>query len=57
MPIQYMTLVDGWAHTRWGTGGMLLTEALVGLAAVLVFLGVAVAPRISVLQAPWHRRP
>jgi MFS family permease len=41
MPIQYMTLVDGWAHTRWGTGGMLLTEALVGGLAVLVFLAAA----------------
>lgn len=43
MPIQYMTLVNGWAHTRWGTGGMLLTEALIGGVAVLVFLGVAAA--------------
>jgi PAT family beta-lactamase induction signal transducer AmpG len=41
MPIQYMTLVDGWAHTRWGTGGMLLTEALIGVVAVLIFLAVA----------------
>jgi MFS transporter, PAT family, beta-lactamase induction signal transducer AmpG len=45
MPIQYMTLVDGWAHARWGTGGMLLTEALVGVVAVLVFLGVATLRR------------
>jgi MFS transporter, PAT family, beta-lactamase induction signal transducer AmpG len=45
MPIQYMTLVDGWAHTRWGTGGMLLIEALVGLAAVLVFLAVSMKVR------------
>lgn len=45
MPIQYMTLVDGWAHTRWGTGGMLVAEALVGLAAVLVFLGVSMSRR------------
>jgi len=57
MPIQYMTLVDGWAHTRWGTGGMLLTEALVGVLAVLVFLGVAAASRISSSQAASHRTP
>lgn len=45
MPIQYMTLVDGWAHTRWGTGGMLQTEAAIGAAGVLVFLAVAAALR------------
>ena len=41
MPIGYMTNIDGWAHDRWGSGGMLYTEAaLCGLGAV-VFLGVA----------------
>jgi MFS transporter, PAT family, beta-lactamase induction signal transducer AmpG len=45
MPIQYMTLVNGWAHTRWGTGGMLLTEALVGVVAVLLFLFVTTLRR------------
>jgi MFS transporter, PAT family, beta-lactamase induction signal transducer AmpG len=41
MPIAYMTMVDGWAHTRWGTAGMLHTEAAVGVLAILVFVGVA----------------
>jgi MFS transporter, PAT family, beta-lactamase induction signal transducer AmpG len=45
MPIAYMTLVDGWAHTRWGAGGMLHTEAAMGVASVLVFVAVAAMVR------------
>ena len=41
MPIAYMTLVAGWAHTRWGAGGMLYTEAVIGTLAILLFIGVA----------------
>lgn len=44
-PIAYMTLVNGWAHTQWGAGGMLLTEAAFGVAGVLVFFGVVMASR------------
>ena len=43
MPIGYMTAVDGWAAARWGAGGMLHTEAVIGVAALLVFIAVAVA--------------
>jgi PAT family beta-lactamase induction signal transducer AmpG len=43
MPIAYMTLVAGWAHTRWGAGGMLHTEAVIGVLAILLFIGVAMA--------------
>jgi MFS family permease len=32
-----MLRVAGWAHDRWSTNGMLLTEALVGVAALAVF--------------------
>ncbi|MGH7669876.1 MAG: MFS transporter [Gemmatimonadaceae bacterium] len=32
-----MLRVDGWAHDAWQTNGMLYTEALVGVAAVLLF--------------------
>ena len=28
---------DGWAHDRWGSSGMLYTEAILGVAALLVF--------------------
>ncbi|HTS21951.1 MAG TPA: MFS transporter [Casimicrobiaceae bacterium] len=41
MPIGYMTAVDGWAAARWGSSGMLHTEALVGVIAVLFFAAVA----------------
>jgi len=43
MPIGYMTALDGWAATRWGAGGMLHIEAAIGVAALLVFIAVAVA--------------
>ena len=39
-PIYYMTTIDGWAHTRWGPGGMLRTEAAFGMAGLLCFLGI-----------------
>ena len=35
--ITYMTLVLGWAQARWGSGGMLLTEAAFGAGAVALF--------------------
>ena len=52
IPIGYMTAVDGWAAARWGPGGMLHTEAVIGLAALFVFTAVAVAstrPREQVM--------
>jgi MFS family permease len=45
MPIAYMTVVDGWAHTRWGPGGLLNTEAVIAVLAILVFLAVAATTR------------
>jgi MFS family permease len=43
VPIAAMTTIDGAAQTRWGSNGMLLTETLVGLGAVLLFAGIAAA--------------
>jgi hypothetical protein len=37
MPIAYMTIVDGWGQEKWGSGGMLYTEAVCGVAAVALF--------------------
>ena len=45
MPIAYMTLVDGWTHTRAGAGAMLHVEALIAVAAIGVFIGVAACLR------------
>lgn len=36
-PIAYMTSIDGWAHTRYGPAGMLYTEALFGVAGLVLF--------------------
>ncbi|MGD0142410.1 MAG: MFS transporter [Rhizomicrobium sp.] len=45
MPIAYLTIVDGWAQTRWGSNGMLWVEAACGVAAVLFFVALAAAMR------------
>jgi hypothetical protein len=42
-PIMLMTFVDGAAQGRWGTRGMLWTEAWCGVAGIAVFAGVAMA--------------
>jgi MFS family permease len=41
MPIAYMTLVDGWAHSRWGAAGLLNVEAAFGVVGIVVFVAVA----------------
>jgi MFS transporter, PAT family, beta-lactamase induction signal transducer AmpG len=43
MPIWYMTSIEGWAHGRWGAGGMLYTEAAFALLGMLVFMAVTSA--------------
>jgi predicted MFS family arabinose efflux permease len=45
MPIAYVTLVDGWTHTRWGSGAMLHVEAAIAVAAIALFIGVAACLR------------
>jgi len=46
-----MTVVDGWARTRWNEGAMLYTEAMVGFAALAVFGLVAAAAQRRSRQA------
>jgi MFS family permease len=53
MPIYYMTRIDGWAHTRWGPAGMLRVEALLGVAGLVVFLGVLAALPRKRAQVPF----
>jgi MFS transporter, PAT family, beta-lactamase induction signal transducer AmpG len=38
-PIYYMTIVDGWAQTRYGSSGMLYTEAICAAAGIALFAG------------------
>jgi len=45
MPILWVTLADGWAQSRWGSGGMLLAEAALGVAAVALYAVVAFVSR------------
>jgi MFS family permease len=47
MPIAYVTLIDGHANDRWGTRGMLLTEAVCGAVGILVFVVLASATRAT----------
>lgn len=37
MPISYMIAVEGWAQSRWGSSGMLLLEATVGVISAVTF--------------------
>lgn len=43
-PIAYMTVILGWANTRWDAEAMLYTEAVFGVIGILVF---AVVMRVS----------
>ncbi|MEO8567009.1 MAG: MFS transporter, partial [Betaproteobacteria bacterium] len=53
MPIAYMTLVDGWAHTRWGAAGLLNVEAAFGVVGIVVFMVVAMMlPRRALPASP-----
>lgn len=50
-PIYYMTNIDGWAHTRWGSGGMLMTEAACAVAGLAVFMAVVAVVRMKTAPA------
>jgi len=45
IPIAGMTMIDGWAQTRWGSGNMLYVETLLALVGVILFAAVALATR------------
>ncbi|THD55833.1 MFS transporter [Phenylobacterium sp.] len=45
VPVLVVTLVDGWAETRFGATGMLYVEAALGVAGVVVYSAVALATR------------
>lgn len=51
MPLALMTYVDGAAQTKWGSGGMLLTEALVGVVVMGLFVAFAAATRPRTREA------
>jgi MFS transporter, PAT family, beta-lactamase induction signal transducer AmpG len=37
MPITYMTAIEGWAHPRWGTKGLLFLEAGLAIVSAVIF--------------------
>ena len=45
VPVLTVTLVDGWAETRFGAAGMLWAETALGVGGVLLYLAVAIATR------------
>lgn len=45
-----MLRVDGWAHDVWRSNGMLYTEALFGLGALVLF--VAIARQVRGMELP-----
>ena len=45
LPAIYMTLLDGWVQTQWGSDALLFTDAGLGLAGALAFLLVVAATR------------
>jgi len=38
-----MTVLDGWAYTRWGAHGMLNAEAALGMLGIVLFVVVLAA--------------
>jgi MFS transporter, PAT family, beta-lactamase induction signal transducer AmpG len=52
MPIAYMTVVEGWAQTRWSVGAMLFAEAICAGLGLLVFVTAAVLLSRRKLSAP-----
>jgi len=51
IPIALLTYLDGWAQTRWGSNGMLWTEAGCGIAAAVFFTVLAAAARMPLRGA------
>lgn len=52
IPIYYMTIIDGWAHTHYGPTGMLNTEAVMGVLSIVLFF--PLIKLISVKKAGIH---
>ena len=52
VPLIYLGVFDGMGHDRWGANGLLYTDAAVGVAAVALFVGVALIVHIMRSTAP-----
>jgi len=54
VPLIYAGIFDGLGHDRWGAGGLLYTDAALGLAGVALFIGIALMTRVTSSTAPAH---
>jgi hypothetical protein len=46
VPLIYAGIFDGLGHDRWGAGGLLYTDAALGVAGVALFMGVALTTHV-----------
>jgi MFS family permease len=46
VPLIYAGIFDGWGHDRWGSDGLLYTDAALSVAGVMVFIAVALTVRM-----------
>lgn len=52
VPLIYAGIFDGWGHDRWGSSGLLYTDAALGVIGVAVFIGVAFMAQAMRSTAP-----
>jgi len=52
VPLIYAGIFDGWGHDRWGSNGLLYTDAVLGVIGILVFISVALMVRMLAGRTP-----
>ena len=52
VPLIYAGFFDGWGHDRWGSNGLLYTDAALSVLGVLVFVAVAFMVRMLASRTP-----
>jgi len=52
VPLIYAGIFDGWGHDRWGSNGLLYTDAALSVVGVLVFVSVAFMVRMLASRTP-----
>ena len=52
VPLIYAGIFDGWGHDRWGSNGLLYTDAVLSVTGVLVFISVAFMVRMLTTPTP-----
>lgn len=50
-PLYFMTLLDGYAHEKWGATGLLMTEAIMPVLGILIFILVALSLKRKVMDS------